>query len=258
MSTLGKGLLVLLIALVVPAAVLGTFFLSRLLASAVVGGAPEISTWPWSGGAGLASGCFAAGTGFCPHGGGWGGGPAGETLTLAEARVAVERYAASWGNPDLVVGEVMEFERNFYAIVEEKSTGIGAMEVLVDKWSGAVGPEPGPNMMWNTRYGMMGGRWGMMGGMMGGIMGRRWGDGPPLLSPEEAVSIAQRWLDRNLPGVQARSDDVDPFYGYYTLHVWKEGRIYGMLSVHGRTGQVWYHSWHGAFLAMIEEEEETR
>ncbi|MGB9722349.1 MAG: hypothetical protein ACP5OO_04950 [Chloroflexia bacterium] len=166
---------------------------------------------------------------------------------MPEARVAVERFIASRGYPDLAVHEVMEFERNFYAIVEEKSTGIGAMELLVDKWSGLVGPEPGPNMMWNTRY-----------GMMGGMMGQRWGDGPPALSPEEAASIAQHWLDRNLPGVQVRPDDVDPFYGYYTLHVWKDGRIYGMLSVHSRTGRVWYHSWHGAFIAMLEEEEETR
>ncbi len=254
MSTPGKWMLVLLIALVVTAAVPGAFFLSRLLASAAVGGAPAFSAWPWPGEAGFSGGCLAAGTGFCPHGGSFGGGPAGEALTLAEARAAVERYIASWGNSDLVVGEVMEFERNFYAIVEEESTAIGAMEVLVDKWSGTVGPEPGPNMMWNTRYGMMGGRWGMRGGMMG----RRWNDGPPLLSPQEATSIAQRWLDRNLPGVQARSDDVDPFYGYYTLHVWRGDRIYGMLSVHGRTGQVWYHAWHGAFLAMLEEEEEAR
>lgn len=251
MSTSRKWLLVLLLAITLPAAVLGTFFLSRLLASAAIGNAPIISAWPWSGGSGFPSGCLAAGTGSCPYGGFFGGEPGGKTFTLAEARVAVERYIAPRGNSDLVVGEVMEFERNFYAIVKEKSTGIGAMEVLVDKWSGAVGPEPGPNMMWNTRYGMMGSGWGMMGGMMG----RRWNDGPPTLSPEEAVSIAQRWLDRNLPGVQARSDDVDPFYGYYTLHVWKDGRIYGMLSVHGQTGQVWYHSWHGAFIAMEEEEE---
>ncbi len=250
MSPTGKWLLVLLIVIMVPAAVVGTFFLSRLLASAAVSGAPAISTWPWSGGAGPSSGCLAAGTGFCPYGGAFGGGPAGGTLTLTEARDAVERTIASWDNPDLVVGEVMEFERNFYAIVEEKSTGIGAVEVMVDKWSGVVGPEPGPNMMWNTRYGMMGGRWGMMGG--------RWSGGSPAVSPEEAASIAQGWLDRNLPGVQVRADDIDPFYGYYTLHVWKDGRIYGMLSVHAQTGQVWYHSWHGAFIAMLEEEEEAR
>jgi hypothetical protein len=28
----------------------------------------------------------------------------------------------------------------------------------------------------------------------------------------------------------------------------KDGRIAGMLSVNGSTGQVWFHSWHGNFI----------
>jgi len=189
----------------------------------------------------------------CPYGGTSGCGESfpgtGTTLTLDEARAAVERYAATYGNGNLAVHEIMEFELNFYAIVEEKSTGIGAFEVLVDKWSGAVRPEPGPNMMWNSRYGMMGGR-----GMMG--RGYTGGTGSMLLSPTDAHAVAQSWLDQNLPGVGARPDDVDPFYGYYTLHVWKDGQLYGMLSVHGESGQVWYHSWHGSFVTMLEEKED--
>src|SRR4030042_381249 len=49
----------------------------------------------------------------------------------------------------------------------------GAFEVLVDPTTKAVFLEYGPAMMWNTDYGMMGGRgFGMMGsgGMMGGGM----------------------------------------------------------------------------------------
>ena len=48
-------------------------------------------------------------------------------------------------------------------------------------------------------------------------------------------------------------DEVDPFYGYYTLHTLNDGEIEGMLSVNGTTGQVWYHSWHGDFLDMTED-----
>ena len=46
----------------------------------------------------------------------------------------------------------------------------------------------------------------------------------------------------------------DQFYGYYTIHILRDGKIYGMLSVNGYTGQVWFHSWHGQFLNMIEME----
>ncbi len=30
------------------------------------------------------------------------------------------------------------------------------------------------------------------------------------------------------------------------------GAISGMLSVNGYTGQVWYHAWHGGFIASSE------
>ncbi len=170
--------------------------------------------------------------------------PDGESiLSLEDAQAAVERYVGRLGYDDLYVTEVMEFEYNFYAIVAERDTGIGAMELLVDKSSGAVGPEPGPNMMWNAEYGMHGGgRMGMMGGFATGEM---------TVSPEEAEEISQRWLDENLPGRTA--GEADPFYGYYTLHFLQDGQIEGMLSIHGDSGDVWFHSWHGDFVAMTGE-----
>ena len=167
----------------------------------------------------------------------------GSIASLEEVREAVESYLSRLGYTDLQVTEVMEFERNYYAIVAEEETGIGAMELLVEKSSGAVGPEPGPNMMWNAKYGMhRGGRMGMMGSYATGQM---------TLSPEEAQEVAQRWLDANLHGRTA--GEADPFYGYYTLHFLNDGEIEGMLSVHGSTGDVWYHSWHGDFVAMTED-----
>lgn len=168
-------------------------------------------------------------------------------LTLEEAKAAVERYVEQLNSTDLQVTEVMEFEQNFYAIVAEQSTGIGAMELLVNKSNGRVGLEPGPNMMWNAKYGMHGS--GMMGrGMMGD-----YATGEMTVSPQEAEEIAQRWLDANLPGRTA--GEADPFYGYYTLHFLKDGEIEGMLSVHGSSGDVWYHSWHGGFIEMIGDHE---
>ena len=49
-------------------------------------------------------------------------------------------------------------------------------------------------------------------------------------------------------------DEAEAFYGYYTLHILKNGQVEGMLSVNGYTGAVWYHTWHGPFLGMKEFE----
>ncbi len=183
----------------------------------------------------------------------------GTPLTLDQAIQAAQRYVAGYNNPDLQISEVMEFDNNFYASIAERSTGIHAFEVLVDRFSGAVHPEPGPNMMWNTKYGMMGG--GMMGGfggMMGGQRGmmgggRRATPAPAASSamavtPEQASAYAQTWLNANQPGTTA-AEDLSAFYGYYTMDFERDGQPAGMLSVNGYSGAVWYHSWHGAFIA---------
>jgi hypothetical protein len=167
-----------------------------------------------------------------------------DTDSLDEARTAFQEYVVRLGHSGLDVTEVMEFERNYYAIAAEEDTGVGAMELLLDKASGAIGPEPGPNMMWNAEYGMMGQGSGMR-GMMGG-----YATDEMTLSPQEAQDVAQRWLDANLPGRTA--GEADEFYGYYTLHFLNDGQIEGMLSVHGNSGDVWYHSWHGDFVALME------
>ena len=177
--------------------------------------------------------------------------PATEVGSIADARKAAEESLQSYGNPDLEVAEVMEFARNYYVEVREKDTGIGAMELLVEETTGRVTPEPGPNMMWNTKYGMMGGQ---------GMMGNRspqWNPGPDAetdmtVSPERAVEIANDYLGRVSPGT--RAGEAEKFHGYYTLHTEKDGEISGMLSVNGYSGEVWYHSWHGPFVAMEAEE----
>lgn len=213
----------------------------------VVPARADCGGWGYGMGPGMMGGTSSPGA-PCP-GQGYGTGPEGTgaslgVLTIAKAHEAVERYAGTLGYRNPEVSEVMEFERNFYAIVQESDTGIGAMELLVDKWTGQVGPEMGPNMMWNARYGMH--------GRGGRIMGRT--SETNALSPEEVLGIAQRWLDTYRDGVSVE-EHADPFYGYYTIHTALDGQIEGMLSVHGTTGQVWYHNWHGPFIQMVEEEE---
>src|SRR4030043_1375254 len=161
-------------------------------------------------------------------------------ITFDQAVESARQYLASYGNPDLVLTEIMEFSDNFYAEVEEKSTGIHASELLIDCYTGAVYPEPGPNMMWNTRYGHMGVMMGGWGGRQNEVM---------LVTSERAREISQGWLDKFLPGTSA-AKQTDAFYGYYTIHIMKDGQVYGMLRVNGYSSDVWYHTWHGDFFGM--------
>jgi len=161
----------------------------------------------------------------------------------------------NWNNPDLEIGEIMMFDNQAYAEILEKSTGIGAMEVLVDPATRTVYPEYGPNMMWNQRYSQMGGSYGMMGGYRGGMMGYAPTPEVPAemsITPEEAIRLAQQFLDENFPGLQA-ANESDPFYGYYTIHTYKDGQVVGMLSVNGYNGEVFPHIWHGNFIEMTGE-----
>jgi hypothetical protein len=167
---------------------------------------------------------------------------------------AVREQASVWlrarGLDGFKVAEVMAFTRNDYVAVED-ANGRGAFELISGPRGEWLMPEPGPNMMSNTRYGMMrGAGWGMMGGS--GMMGGYGAYETPRQSKESisssrARAIANRWLEKNRPGQRA----LDPlaFPGYYTIDVGIRGRPVGMLSVNATTGAVWYHSWHGRFLA---------
>lgn len=167
-------------------------------------------------------------------------------MSIDQAIARGKQYVALLSS-DLALVEVMEFSNHFYGEVKEKSTGIHTFEFLMDKYSGAISPEPGPNMMWNAKYGHMGG---------GGMMGRfRFGSAFPAntVTPEQAKQSAQQYLDANSRGTSV-GDEVSPFYGYYTLHVERDGKTIGMLSVNGFDRSVWYHWWHGSFIGMKELE----
>jgi hypothetical protein len=91
--------------------------------------------------------------------------PSATPLTVDQAFQSATTYLTSLNNPDLKIAEVMVFDNNAYVRVIEQSTGIGAFELLVNPSTLAVTPEPGPNMMWNLKYGGMNHQ-NMMGGGM--------------------------------------------------------------------------------------------
>lgn len=184
-------------------------------------------------------------------------------ITLDQAKQIAQQYLASTGNSNLAIKEIMEFQNNFYIIYYEKDTGIGAFEMLIWKqtpsdgmmgggmmsssvMTGVIMPEPGPNMMWNTKYSQTGGE--MMGqGMMDS---RNQASSTMSITEDKALQIAQTYLDANINN--AKVEMATQFYGYYTVDFTVNGQIVGMLSVNGYTGQVWLHTWHGAFIQEVE------
>jgi hypothetical protein len=154
-------------------------------------------------------------------------------ISMDQAVQAAETYAAGLGS-NFAVAEVMEFQNNFYAVITEKDTGRGALEVLIDPYDGAITPEPGSNMMWNGKYGSM--------------HARQVQTGDTTVTLDQARQTAQAYLDKTHPGAKLNEGGYS-FYGYYTFDYSVDGKTAGMLSVNGVTGQVWEHTWHGAFVA---------
>jgi hypothetical protein len=192
--------------------------------------------------------------------------PSARPIGVDRAIQILRAWPAAHNVDGLVLDEVETYTQNYYGQFKERATGRGAIQVLVDRYTGRAMPEMGPNMMWNSRYGhamrqdmmdMMGGTG--MGGMMGpsmmggdGMMGGGSAQGPNApakgshLSEAQARQRANQFLTGYLPGTV--TGDADTFYGYYHFEVMRSSRQIGMLSVNDTTGQVWYHTWHGEFL----------
>jgi len=66
------------------------------------------------------------------------------------------------------------------------------------------------------------------------------------VTPYQAVAYAQQYLSTYYPGTT--TGNMTTFYGYYAIKVLSAGKTYGVLSINGYTGQVWFHNWHGTFV----------
>lgn len=212
-----------------------------------------VTVWAQMGGPGMGPGSQPGGmmgSGNCP---GMGPGPMGgrgpgvPVTTIDQAATIAQNYLRTWNNPDLVLWEVMEFANHFYVAVREKSTGTGALELLVERFNGQVHFEP--TMKWNTKYAQQMGGQGPQGGPMGPPRGSA--SSPMSITPEQARQTAQQFLTLYYPGA-ALDKEIKAFYGYYTIDLLRDGKPFGMLSVNGYTGQVWYHQWHGSFFGAQE------
>ena len=155
----------------------------------------------------------------------------GDGVAVSSIPAARARTASAAKTAGLHPGEVMWFDNGFYVELKD-SAGQPATEVIVDPRTGAVSTEQGPAMMWNTRFGMMRVDRGSAG----------------LVNSTKAHGIATSWLAANRPGATIKS--IDAYPGYFTLDLQRNGVVSGMMSVNSSTGAVWFHTWHGAFIAM--------
>ena len=156
----------------------------------------------------------------------------GSPISHERAVEIAEAYLRSLNDPDLVIGEFEEYSNNFYLSIVEKSSGRGAIEVIINRYSGSIHPEP-QTMMWNAKY-----------GMMARI------NGELRITEAQAIEIAKEFLKATHPNTEI--SEVVTYYGYYTLMTTLNGEHYGMLSVNGYSGAVWYHTWHGTFISKVE------
>ena len=162
-------------------------------------------------------------------------------LTMDNATAIAKAYIAAWDSgANLKLEEVMQFSNHFYGAAIETATGRGAFEFLIDPQTGTVYAEPGPNMMWNLGYSPM---------SKGMVPGDPTADGETLpVTPDGARQYALDYLNVAFPGTKVEEKGL-AFYGYYTFDMTRDGKIVGMLSINGYTGQVWTHVWHGDFVA---------
>ena len=190
------------------------------------GGQPTDGHGP-AGGRGPAGGTRSGPGGMMGNGGG--NGMSGGHVWLAANNVPVTTIAAARARAaeaafprGMHPGEVMQFSLNFYVEMKD-AAGASVAEVLVDPAGGAVVTEYGPAMMWTS------------------------GSTAPGIPGDRATGVANQWLQANAPGETVGS--TDSFPGHFTMDTISGGNTVGMLSVNATTGAVWYHTWHGTFIA---------
>jgi hypothetical protein len=173
-----------------------------------------------------------------------------KVIELDELKSRVELYLNNY-EEKLGISDIFIFEDSeYYFSIIEEDTGRGAMELLVNQYTGDVFPEFGPNMMWNLKYGMhnsnmMSGR-GMM--SYNSTNYSEFND----INMEEAYDYGKKYLVKYSDNFNL-ADEFHEFYGYYTFHVEENGNTVGMLSVDGATGEVWFHEWHGMLREVISD-----
>jgi hypothetical protein len=149
--------------------------------------------------------------------------PGAVPITGDEARGPALDYARRYGT-DITIGDLMTFTLNYYVVLQGPGNASIA-EVLVDWYTGAVGPEPWPDMLRNTGEASAGGM---------------------RFDRASAEALARDFLSRYLP--EATITESTTFPGYCTFDFGRNDRTEGMVSVQGSTGTLRVHTRQGQFV----------
>jgi len=131
-----------------------------------------------------------------------GHGPVASPQAAGQAAIAaVQRQGWDW----LTMDEVHIFPAFFEVELNDRG-GFKGPEVYVNRTTGDAGPEMGPNMMWDTRY-----------GMMGAACGR---------APSEAQARA-----RVAPPAGLSLGDSERHHGYWEFELKRGGQVVNQVNV---------------------------
>lgn len=176
----------------------------------------------------------------------------GKKMEIEKLELRVDEYVNRI-DPNLKVADIFIYsDSDYYFSIEEEDTGKGAMELLVNPYTGAIRPEQGPFRMWNNKYGMHGRGYGMMG------IPYYYNDDKSItkITRNDAIIIANEYIQNNINTNYNVLDEGHEFYGYFTFHVEYQENTVGMISVNYYTGEVWYHDWHGTLINIISSHNE--
>lgn len=142
----------------------------------------------------------------------------------------LKAYIGQFGE-NLEISDVFIFEDSeYYFSITEENTGLGAMELLVNQYTGDVFPEFGPNMMWNLKYGMHTGTGhGMMGGVNPWIAynSENLSFSKNTISLDSAQKAAMEYIEDRVAKAYTVSKEGHEFYGYYTFYIENEQETIG-------------------------------
>lgn len=136
-------------------------------------------------------------------------------------------------NSGLHISELWEYKTAYKAELSDVK-GERAFDLLVDKFTGAVGPEMGFSMMMNASYGRSLYRMPRLGRSLA-------------LTPDQAAASARSFIEKNGLSYTLGTPEVYP--GYYKFHT-QDGTDFGMdIMVNGYNGRIWMNTLLGVPLA---------